>query len=337
MTPAGDSSSADTLVEPLTFAYKRVQDTAIHLDLYPPCLPDNTNVLKPCEPALVPAVVYFHGGGLTVGNRRSWFPSWLHKRVVSAGIAFISADYRLLPPATGHDILADIKDVFRFLSEDINTMLQSQGDPTGLDKPPSKCPTFSIDAIRLQLQGAALVIISLYGMGGDFLTSHYLCPKTEVFFRGREMLDPTQFSEYLYPLSCDLAANPDSPLSYHPNTFHIPGYPSNPRMLLGRLYLQLASSSKPPSTPSIVLDTSDTRGMSRGINGHTALPTSHLGPPTGDEFTEAGLCRQARLAVTESNPGIGTRQPETWSSFSAVSTLFGLDIPQIPVKAAALV
>ena len=26
----------------------------------------------------VPAVVYFHGGGLVVGNRKSWFPEWLH-------------------------------------------------------------------------------------------------------------------------------------------------------------------------------------------------------------------------------------------------------------------
>jgi len=25
----------------------------------------------------IPAVVYFHGGGLLVGNRRSWFPDWL--------------------------------------------------------------------------------------------------------------------------------------------------------------------------------------------------------------------------------------------------------------------
>jgi hypothetical protein len=23
------------------------------------------------------AVVFFHGGGLTVGNRKSWFPNWL--------------------------------------------------------------------------------------------------------------------------------------------------------------------------------------------------------------------------------------------------------------------
>ncbi|RXW24062.1 hypothetical protein EST38_g1750 [Candolleomyces aberdarensis] len=43
-------------------------------------------------------------------------------------------------------------------------------------------------------------------MGGDFMTSHYVYPKTSTFFRG---------------------------------SYRIPGYPANPRMLLVRLYLQL--------------------------------------------------------------------------------------------------
>lgn len=25
-----------------------------------------------------PAVIYFHGGGMTVGNRQTWFPKWLY-------------------------------------------------------------------------------------------------------------------------------------------------------------------------------------------------------------------------------------------------------------------
>ena len=58
----------------LTFPYKRVEDTLIHLDLYPP------NVTSPLTPTVVPVVVYFHGGGLTVGNSRSWFPHWLQSQ-----------------------------------------------------------------------------------------------------------------------------------------------------------------------------------------------------------------------------------------------------------------
>src|SRR5262245_62665317 len=53
------------------------------------------------------------------------------------------------------------------------------------------------------------------------------------------MLHPASFQEYLYPRSTTIPAISDSALSYDPPTAPIPGYPSNPRMLLIRLYLQL--------------------------------------------------------------------------------------------------
>jgi acetyl esterase/lipase len=53
------------------------------------------------------------------------------------------------------------------------------------------------------------------------------------------MLDPASFQEYMYPRSSTVPAISDSGLSYDPPTAPIPGYPSNPRMLLVRLYLQL--------------------------------------------------------------------------------------------------
>lgn len=53
----------------LTLAYKKLQDGEIFLDIYFPI----SSTRKP--PA---ALVYFHGGGLTVGNKRSWFPTWMH-------------------------------------------------------------------------------------------------------------------------------------------------------------------------------------------------------------------------------------------------------------------
>ena len=53
-------------------------------------------------------------------------------------------------------------------------------------------------------------------------------------------MNPIDFAEYVYPFK-DKTLEPisDSPLAYHPQTYHIPGYPANPRMLLARLYLQL--------------------------------------------------------------------------------------------------
>ena len=55
-----------------TFVYKCVENVAIRFDAYlPPKIPPTGKL---------PAVVYFHGGGLTVGNRRSWFPDWLRSK-----------------------------------------------------------------------------------------------------------------------------------------------------------------------------------------------------------------------------------------------------------------
>lgn len=58
----------------ITIVYKQVYDIPLLLDLYLPKaeIDSTTTTVKP-----VPAVIYFHGGGLTVGNRKSWFPSWL--------------------------------------------------------------------------------------------------------------------------------------------------------------------------------------------------------------------------------------------------------------------
>ncbi|KAF8229677.1 alpha/beta-hydrolase [Tricholoma matsutake] len=235
-----------------TLAYKRLTNTLIQFDVYPP----SSYPMSDLDKRLIPAVIYFHGGGLTVGNRRSWFPKWLHERVTSAGCAFISADYRLLPPATGHEIAKDIQDLLRFVVDTAIPLPSNQEIAEGRG---SIGFSFQIDPDAIAVAGSSAgglcaylaamhcsspkpkAILSLYGQGGDFLTSHYLRPKTKPFLRGREILDPNDFLEYLYPTSNMLETITDSPLAYHPTSHHIPGYPSNPRMLIGRLYLQLGS------------------------------------------------------------------------------------------------
>ena len=62
-----------------TFAYKQIGNQDVLFDIYLPEVPSSGS-LKRNETVSVPAVVYFHGGGLTVGNRESWFPFWLHSR-----------------------------------------------------------------------------------------------------------------------------------------------------------------------------------------------------------------------------------------------------------------
>ncbi|KAH9891560.1 alpha/beta-hydrolase [Cubamyces lactineus] len=237
---------ADFAEDVQTLAYKNVNGLTIHLDIYPP--PSDGTGATP-----VPGVVYFHGGALTVGNRKSWFPSWLHSRVARLGMAFISVDYQLIPPATGHDILHDIKDVFIFLERDVNRLIRERWMPSS-----RVGRVFQIDSHRLAVSGSSAgglcaylaaihahprpkAVLSLYGMGGDMLTSHYLAPKFVPFFRGREILEPNDFLQYLYPACQELEPISDSPLAYHPPTYRIPGYPANLRMLLGRLYLQLGT------------------------------------------------------------------------------------------------
>jgi acetyl esterase/lipase len=60
---------------PLTFIYKEVDGIRVLLDVYLP--PNDVDQQLTGQPIQYrPAVVYFHGGGLTVGNRQSWFPTW---------------------------------------------------------------------------------------------------------------------------------------------------------------------------------------------------------------------------------------------------------------------
>ncbi|KDQ62713.1 hypothetical protein JAAARDRAFT_171287 [Jaapia argillacea MUCL 33604] len=247
----------------LTLPYKRVGDSDILLDVYLPSTSQATDVnpdqASTSVPIFVPAVVYFHGGGLTVGNRTSWFPYWLQRRINAAGCAFVSADYRLMPPASGHEILADVKDVFTFMSQGINLLLHEQHRPDGPGGNPPVRPVL-VDPGALAVAGTSSgglcaylasmhaspkprALLSMYGQGGNFMTHHYLTPKTQVFFRGREMLDPQAFAEFLYPRVQGPTPPPtyitDSPLAYHPPSSPTPGWPANPRMPLARLYLQM--------------------------------------------------------------------------------------------------
>lgn len=62
-----------------TISYKKIGDQDVYFDLYSPLAG-----LTPAagEIVAVPAVVYFHGGGLTVGTRASWFPYWIHGKML---------------------------------------------------------------------------------------------------------------------------------------------------------------------------------------------------------------------------------------------------------------
>ncbi|KAI0086457.1 alpha/beta-hydrolase [Irpex rosettiformis] len=224
-------------MDPLTFTYKQVDNVDLAFDLYHP--PNPTT--RP-----LPIVINFHGGGLTVGNTKSWFPAWLKDRVISAGFIFLSANYRLIPPSTGHDIVEDIRDLFRFVAEDLTSQLRDSNHPVQIDVNAiavSGCSAGGLCAYLsvMHVHPRPKAVVALYAMGGNLLTPQYIRPKTEIFLRGREILDPTTYSDFLYPQSLKLLPTADSALAYHGTNAPIPGFPANPRMLLNRLYLQLGT------------------------------------------------------------------------------------------------
>jgi acetyl esterase/lipase len=55
---------------PATFAFKQLGALTLYIDVYPP-----TTTTDSSGP--VPAVVFFHGGGMAAGDRASWLPKWL--------------------------------------------------------------------------------------------------------------------------------------------------------------------------------------------------------------------------------------------------------------------
>lgn len=178
-----------------TVTYSRVGDVDIKFDIEPPPSPTT---------GTLPAVIYIHGGGLVSGSRRdAFFPDWfrgalsaskyyhrsspvpllltdgVHKR----GLIFITADHRLTYPSTGLDIIDDVKALFAFLAK-----------PDFSEKHlPS---TLSLDASRIAIMGLSgggyaaraaglyaqprpRAVFSLYGMGGEFLSDHWIAEKTK--------------------------------------------------------------------------------------------------------------------------------------------------------------
>ena len=56
-----------------TISYKRLPSgKEVLLDFFPPETSEDGSPIK-----TIPAIVFFHGGGLILGNRRLFFPAWL--------------------------------------------------------------------------------------------------------------------------------------------------------------------------------------------------------------------------------------------------------------------
>jgi len=91
--------------------------------------------------------------------------------VISLGYGFISADYQLLPPATGHDIVKDIRDVFSFITGNaiVDKNMRIKGDPDRLAVAGSSAGGLCAYLAALHASPRPKALLSIYGMGGNFL------------------------------------------------------------------------------------------------------------------------------------------------------------------------
>lgn len=110
-------------------------------------------------------------------------------RLSKQGVAVISADYRLLPSSTGHDIVEDIRDLFAYIRNDLNSALART----------TEVPKLKINIDALSVAGASagglcaylcamhvspkpIALLSMYGQGGECLVKHFSIAQTGVAY-----------------------------------------------------------------------------------------------------------------------------------------------------------
>ncbi|KAL5044849.1 hypothetical protein BDW71DRAFT_215473 [Aspergillus fruticulosus] len=107
--------------------YKYVGDHAIRADIL---VPQTTYDGKR------PTIARFHGGGLVMGDSlyMDWFPYWLSDLALEHEAVIVSANYRLMPQATGLNIYDDVQDFWEWLqSPALEDILAAHSTPTELD------------------------------------------------------------------------------------------------------------------------------------------------------------------------------------------------------------
>ncbi|KAJ5753580.1 alpha/beta-hydrolase, partial [Penicillium nucicola] len=153
-----------------TLTYSTVDNHDIKMDYY---LPPATST------GSLPAMIYYHGGGMTAGSRRSLsFPHWLYAHCQKANYIFISADYRLVHPTTTADQIHDAKALFTFLTNPNSAFAQALPANTTLD--PARIAVSGFSAGAYSARAACIyatpkpaALLSVYGLGGDLLLDHW--------------------------------------------------------------------------------------------------------------------------------------------------------------------
>lgn len=256
----------------------------------------------------VPTVVFFHGGSLIAGNREVLSKD-VKRDTLSRGWCFISADYRLLIPSTGHEILTDVKSLFGFIADPtrgLNKELRALGclheiDPDRLFVGGCSAGAYPAMLAALFAQPKPKGFFSFYGMGGDLLTKDYLprLEDSETTPTRDERVKP-QYSAMTieeaieeYPeVARFFAPTPEDtrnlrPVSDVPNTYA-------PRVILGGRPGNASSASSPVSSRST---SSSSRSSVSDSTTSGTIVTTDLIPGTNVPGHRARISGQLPLAM----------------------------------------
>ncbi|CAG8050110.1 unnamed protein product [Penicillium olsonii] len=93
-------------------SYKHLGGSSIHTDILIPSRLLSTKAQSRC-----PVMVRVHGGFLVTGSSHypPWFANWTLDYALSKNAVILAPNYRLLPEASGKDILEDLDDFWRWL------------------------------------------------------------------------------------------------------------------------------------------------------------------------------------------------------------------------------
>ncbi|KAJ6111378.1 hypothetical protein N7523_007439 [Penicillium sp. IBT 18751x] len=165
-----------------TLVYSTISDHEVKLDFYLPA----------ADRGSLPALIYYHGGGMTAGSRRAGFPHWLYNHCQAKGYIFISADYRLCHPCTALDQIEDAKALFKFIAgETFNDRLPRSVtlDATRIAVTGFSAGAYSARAACIYAEPKPAVLLTGYGLGGNLLLDHWTSARPPTSLAGRVNLD----------------------------------------------------------------------------------------------------------------------------------------------------
>lgn len=188
------ASSKFNLFNQKDFVYKTINNHAISTTILIP---------KTLQTGKQPILVHFHGGFLICGDKmyEEWWGTWLIQFALSKNAIIVSPNYRLLPEASGKDVLSDIKDFWTWLHGSLGAAVESLAMEVQPDfertlvAGESAGGYLAVQSALLHPEARISAVISQYGMLDNTLP-HFTKPG-EKYMAGAPQQPESEVDEYL--------------------------------------------------------------------------------------------------------------------------------------------